>query len=67
MHAFLSYLFLTFMLNVITIYDMSLCKIWSFVYAVFVCTVGPNEVVIKLVDRETLMKEREERLKVFLS
>jgi len=31
------------------------------------CTVGPNAVIIKLCDRETLMKEREERLKVFLS
>jgi len=39
-------------------------------YAVSVvcnCPVGPDAVVIKLVDRETLMKEREERLKVLLS
>ena len=31
-----------------------------------VCTVG-EDAAIKLVDREILMKEREERLKVFLS
>jgi len=48
------------------------CKLWNFrlcsCYSV-ICgyAVGPDAVVIKLVDRETLMKEREERLKVLLS